>query len=137
AHRRLQVPGWAAPRSPLLFSGPNRFKRSRKMYRRMALIALPVIAVAALILFRRPPAEPLTQLAAAGVVHVVKSPTCGCCSAWVDYMRSEGFTVTVEDREQPFTDLKRANGITSELESCHTAFIDGLAIEGHVPADLI
>ncbi len=107
------------------------------MIRRLALIALPVAALAALILIRRPASEPVTPLAAAGVVHVIKSPTCGCCTAWVDYMRKEGFTVTVEDREQPFTDLKRTNGITAELESCHTAFIDGLAIEGHVPADLI
>lgn len=107
------------------------------MLRRLALTALPVIAVVALIISRRPESAPPPAPAQAGVVHVVKSPTCGCCTAWVDYMRKEGFTVTVEDREAPFTELKRSNGITAELESCHTAFIDGLAIEGHVPADLI
>ena len=26
-----------------------------------------------------------------------KSPTCGCCSLWVEHMRKEGFTVEVED----------------------------------------
>ncbi len=107
------------------------------MNRRLALIALPLVALAALILLRRPAQEPLLPPIEAGVVHVIKSPTCGCCTAWVDYMRKEGFTVTVEDREQPFTDLKRSSGVTAELESCHTAFIDGLAIEGHVPADLV
>ncbi|MGH7593252.1 MAG: DUF411 domain-containing protein [Gemmatimonadales bacterium] len=69
-------------------------------------------------------------------MRVVKSPTCGCCAKWVDYMKKQGFTVSVEDREQ-FTDLKRSNGVTPALESCHTAFVGGYVIEGHVPADLI
>src|SRR5690606_17833554 len=72
----------------------------------------------------------------APVLHVVKSPTCGCCQAWIDYMKEQGFTVTVENRDN-FTDLKRQNGVTRELESCHTAFVDGLVVEGHVPADLV
>ena len=69
-------------------------------------------------------------------LRVVKSPSCGCCTAWVSYMQKAGFTVTVESREE-FTKLKRANGVTRELESCHTAFINGYVIEGHVPADLV
>lgn len=69
-------------------------------------------------------------------LRVVKSPTCGCCAAWVTYMQKAGFTVTVENQEE-FTKLKRANGVTSELQSCHTAFINGYVIEGHVPADLV
>jgi hypothetical protein len=70
------------------------------------------------------------------VLHVVKSPTCGCCAEWVAYMKKQGFTVTVEDRAE-FTALKRSSGVTRELESCHTAFIGGYVIEGHVPADLV
>lgn len=70
------------------------------------------------------------------VLRVVKSPSCGCCQAWVDYMKAQGFTVSVENREE-FTALKRANGVTRELESCHTAFAGDLVIEGHVPADLV
>ncbi len=70
------------------------------------------------------------------VIRVVKSPSCGCCTAWVDYLKTKGFTVTVEAREE-FTALKRANGVTPALESCHTAFINGYVVEGHVPAELI
>jgi hypothetical protein len=77
-----------------------------------------------------PAAEPLP------VVRVVKSASCGCCQAWVDYMKAQGFTVEVENRDE-FTALKRANGVTRDLESCHTAFAGDLVIEGHVPADLI
>jgi hypothetical protein len=51
-------------------------------------------------------------------------------------MKQQGFAVTVEDKTD-FTELKRASGITRELESCHTAFVGGYVIEGHVPADLV
>ncbi len=30
---------------------------------------------------------------------VYRSPTCGCCSDWVSYMESHGYTATVEDVE--------------------------------------
>lgn len=69
-------------------------------------------------------------------MRVVKSPSCGCCAKWVEYVRKQGFTVTVEDKDE-FTDLKRRSGVTQALESCHTAFVGGYVIEGHVPADLI
>lgn len=69
-------------------------------------------------------------------LRVVKSPTCGCCQKWVDYMKTQGFAVTVENRDE-FTALKRANGVTRDLESCHTAFVGSVVIEGHVPADLV
>jgi hypothetical protein len=51
-------------------------------------------------------------------------------------MKAQGFTVEVENRDE-FTALKRANGVTRDLESCHTAFAGDLVIEGHVPADLV
>lgn len=70
------------------------------------------------------------------VIRIVKSSSCLCCQAWADYMAKQGFTVQIENRDN-FTALKRANGVTQELESCHTAFVDGLVIEGHVPADLV
>lgn len=69
-------------------------------------------------------------------MRVVKSPTCGCCQKWVDYMKTQGFAVTVENRDE-FTALKRSNGVTRDLESCHTAFVGNVVIEGHVPADLV
>jgi hypothetical protein len=69
-------------------------------------------------------------------IRVVKSASCGCCGAWVEYMKKQGFTVTVENKDE-FTALKRANGVTADLESCHTAFVGNYVIEGHVPADLV
>lgn len=70
------------------------------------------------------------------VVTVYKSPTCGCCSAWVDHMREAGFDVTVRDVSD-LNAIKEEYGVPGPLQSCHTAIVDGLVIEGHVPADLV
>lgn len=73
------------------------------------------------------------QAAAAQVIEVVKSPHCGCCSHWVDYLRAEGFEVRVVEAED-VTPAARRLGVPDDLRSCHTASIEGYAIEGHVPA---
>ncbi len=70
--------------------------------------------------------------AATTTVEVYKSPTCGCCAKWVDHMRDNGFTVNIHDTGNDET--RAEAGILPELGSCHTAMIDGYAIEGHVPA---
>ncbi|RBI83449.1 DUF411 domain-containing protein [Rhodosalinus halophilus] len=68
-------------------------------------------------------------------VEVYKSPTCGCCSAWVDHMARAGFAVDARDIDQDaLYALKARSGITPELASCHTALVDGYVVEGHVPA---
>jgi hypothetical protein len=51
-------------------------------------------------------------------------------------MEDNGYTVTVEDITDP-TPVKRQYQVPSELQSCHTAIVDGYVVEGHVPvADL-
>jgi hypothetical protein len=67
---------------------------------------------------------------------VYKSPTCGCCQAWVEHMRENGFAVTVVDTTD-LAPIKARHGIGREMESCHTGIVDGYVIEGHVPADLV
>ena len=68
------------------------------------------------------------------VVKVWKSPTCGCCTGWIEHMRRAGFQVEVEDVAD-VTPYKTQYGIGPDMMSCHTSLIDGYAIEGHVPAD--
>ena len=70
------------------------------------------------------------------VVHVWKSPTCGCCAAWVKHLKAAGYPVEVED-VQDINTIKRARGIPSGAWSCHTAEVDGYLVEGHVPAATI
>lgn len=67
------------------------------------------------------------------VATVYKTPTCGCCKAWVDHLTASGFRVTTVDRED-LTSVKAEHGVGDHLASCHTALIGGYVVEGHVPA---
>ena len=66
-------------------------------------------------------------------VEVYKSPSCGCCSLWVDYMKRNGFEVVVRDVRDvmPYRDR---HGVPDAMSSCHTALVGGYVVEGHVPA---
>ena len=66
-------------------------------------------------------------------IQVYKTATCDCCSGWVDHLKRNGFAVKVKDLED-LDLIKRMAGVGDALESCHTAFVAGYAIEGHVPA---
>ena len=67
---------------------------------------------------------------------IYRSPACGCCEAWADYVESHGFDVAVNDVDDPVT-VKRVAGVPESVYSCHTAAIDGYTIEGHVPVEAI
>lgn len=73
-----------------------------------------------------------SKAAATATVDVYKSPTCGCCAKWVDHMRDHGFTVKTHDVGNK--EIRKKSGISETLGSCHTALVNGYAIEGHVPA---
>ena len=73
--------------------------------------------------------------ATAETITVYKSPTCGCCNGWVDYLRDEGFTVETIETDV-LTEIKADHGLTDgRLMSCHTALVDGYVVEGHVPVN--
>jgi hypothetical protein len=66
-------------------------------------------------------------------VSVHKSPTCGCCSAWVEHMKRSGFDVTTTNVDN-LGPIKERVGVPHGMGSCHTAEVGGYFIEGHVPA---
>ena len=69
----------------------------------------------------------------ATVIDVYKSPDCGCCTAWVEHLQKNRFTVRAHN--VPNAPAYRAkHGIPDALGSCHTGVVDGYALEGHVPA---
>ena len=78
----------------------------------------------------------LRALGAPVKMTVYKSLSCGCCTAWVSYMRAQGFTADVKDMND-LSEIKRSLGVPVKLESCHTALVGAYVIEGHVPADLV
>lgn len=74
----------------------------------------------------------------AAEMTVYKTEYCGCCDAWVDHARDAGFQVTAKNVEHAeLFQLKQEAGLDAGLASCHTTFVDGYLIEGHVPADAI
>ncbi|PJN96645.1 metal-binding protein [Amaricoccus sp. HAR-UPW-R2A-40] len=82
-------------------------------------------------------ASPLRALAqgAGPAIHVMKDPNCGCCSAWIEILENDGFSVTTEASAGTLLmRYKLDNGIPQEMASCHTGRIEGYMIEGHVPA---
>jgi hypothetical protein len=48
-------------------------------------------------------------------------------------MEANGFAVTV-DHSQNLAEVAAEHSIPAELQSCHTAIVDGYIVEGHVPA---
>ncbi|MDP3957829.1 MAG: DUF411 domain-containing protein [bacterium] len=69
-------------------------------------------------------------------VMVYKTSTCGCCGAFISYLKKKDVAVKMEN----VTDLdavKRQYGVPSELSSCHTSIVDGYVVEGHVPFEAI
>lgn len=69
------------------------------------------------------------------VIRVLKTPTCGCCSSWVEHVRQAGFAVEAQNVDQDaLYAFKDRLQIAPDLAGCHTAVVGDYFIEGHVPA---
>lgn len=90
---------------------------------RIPLLSLLLLASAA------QAAEPLT-------IDVYRDPNCGCCTAWIDHLQDQGFTVH-DHIERDMSAVKQRLGVPPRLSSCHTGVIGGQFVEGHVPASEI
>lgn len=85
----------------------------KKLILSLALISTPVVAATEIVMHR--------------------DPGCGCCEKWAAQVRTAfGRNVKVIDDANRAAFDKRLN-IPSQLSGCHTAIIDGMAFEGHVP----
>ena len=70
-------------------------------------------------------------------LNIYKSPTCGCCGKWVEYMENNGFTAQTHDTSN-LAAIKARYGINPQYRSCHTAVsTEGFVFEGHIPAKFI
>lgn len=92
----------------------------------------PVFAVliAITLLSKAHSAEPL--------MTVYKTPTCGCCQKWVDYMSDNDLKSTVVALDD-LSAIKKKYAITGRYRSCHTGVVvtesGDYVFEGHVPAE--
>ena len=85
-------------------------------------------------------AEPANEASSAASVEALpkvdvhKSPSCGCCGAWVEHLRKHGFEVTTHNVDN-LGPIKERVGVPYGMGSCHTAEVGGYFVEGHVPAE--
>ncbi|MBL4941288.1 MAG: DUF411 domain-containing protein [Colwellia sp.] len=82
-------------------------------------------------------AEPQNSKVQAVIMDVYKSPTCGCCTKWIDHLEVNGFQSNIHDRKDIST-IKDEKNIAPRYRSCHTAISkEGYIFEGHIPAKFI
>lgn len=67
-------------------------------------------------------------------ITVYRSPTCGCCSKWIEHLKANGFEVA-DNVTKDVQAVKDKYGVPKEMASCHTAIVNGYVVEGHVPAN--
>ncbi len=70
------------------------------------------------------------------MVTLYKNLQCACCEDYAKFLEEQGFKVEVK----PVPDLHSIDqkaGVPDALEGCHTSFIDGYVVIGHVPNDAI
>ena len=79
-------------------------------------------------------AEPRQGKSALPQMTVYKDPNCRCCTAWADHLRKHAFIVRTKDTSD-LASIKNSARVPADHRSCHTAFVNGYVIEGHVPAE--
>lgn len=109
--------------SPLAESlGRQAVRRLHVSRTRRSTLLLPLLALVGPAVFAASPTR----------AEVWKGPTCGCCHDWIAHLEANGFSVLAHDDGND--EARRRLGMPIRYGSCHTALIDGYAIEGHVPA---
>src|ERR1700687_2171728 len=95
----------------------------------MKYLTIPALVLSLLI-----GAVPALSWATSGPKHVTiyKDPGCMCCEGYADYLRTNGFEVTVVGtHDLPLMNDK--HHIPAELQGCHLSEVDGYFIGGHGP----
>ena len=76
--------------------------------------------------------------AAAAVTRATlyKNPQCTCCEGYAAYLRQNGCEVDVKATND-LTEISRNAGVPENLQGCHTMFVDGYVVDGHVPIKIV
>ena len=64
------------------------------------------------------------------------NPQCSCCQGHANYLRQNGFKLTVKETSD-MSLIRRQYNVPERFEGCHIMIIDGYIVEGHVPASAI
>ena len=74
--------------------------------------------------------------AAASADYVMwRDPGCGCCLAWAKRVEAAFGKALPVVNAPNIAAVKQAKGVPGALQSCHTALIQGVVVEGHVPPE--
>jgi hypothetical protein len=96
-------------------------------------LAVPVVALAAAAVLLLPGRSARDDGLLAGVEAVLyRSPTCGCCAGYAEFLQQQGATVKVVNTHD-MAPVKARLGVPASAQSCHTVEMAGYVIEGHVP----
>jgi hypothetical protein len=79
------------------------------------------------------PVSVLARAAPGPVVDVYKTVGCGCCEGWIEHLKANGFSVKAQNVSDTGA-YREKFGFPNDFGSCHTGFVQGYAVEGHVPA---
>ena len=82
----------------------------------------------------------LTAISAAAEERIAailyKIPQCRCCDDYASYLRTNGFDVKVV-ASSDMSLIRTQQGVSADLEGCHTTLVGGYVVEGHVPVSVI
>lgn len=70
------------------------------------------------------------------VVTQYRTPTCGCCHLYEEYLAERGVAVTAIEVADT-TEVRTNYNIPMNMWSCHTSEVEGYFVEGHVPIEAI
>lgn len=70
------------------------------------------------------------------VATMYKTPTCGCCHVYGQYLKRQKINLAIIDLDD-ISSIKEEYGISRDMESCHTTVVEGYVIEGHIPMEVI
>jgi len=65
-----------------------------------------------------------------------KSPTCGCCSIYAQYLNKKGIKLEIKEMND-VSPIKEKYSVPGSMLSCHTLVIGNYFVEGHVPTEAI
>lgn len=81
-------------------------------------------------------AMPLPAMAEPIHATLYKNPQCSCCEGYAAYLRDNGFKVDVKPTND-LAEISRKAGVPEKFEGCHTMFVEGYVVDGHVPVNVV
>ena len=82
------------------------------------------------------PTPAAADLGAGALATIYRDPGCGCCDSYAEYLEAHEFEVKLVD-DPNFDERSVDAGVPEQGLGCHLATIEGYAVSGLVPAEII